>query len=204
MGTDWRDNDPNVEPIVEIYQGDRMSYEKEDAPRAGFPADSGKKPVNIAGWFPKGFINNALDKGYKLGFQSSSDHWSTHISYFVALAEKHDRASILDAAKKRHCYAATDDIVLDVRSGEHVMGDAFKTGAAPVLQMHVVGTKELAKVEVLKDSEVVVTLQPGKAEFKGEWTDPKASEGTHYYYVRVQQTDGQLAWSSPMWITMAK
>ncbi len=29
MGTDWRDNDPKVEPIVEIYQGDRMSYEKE-------------------------------------------------------------------------------------------------------------------------------------------------------------------------------
>ncbi len=28
MGTDWRDNDPEVEPIVEIYQGDRMSYEK--------------------------------------------------------------------------------------------------------------------------------------------------------------------------------
>ena len=27
MGTDWRDNDPEVEPIVEIYQGDRMSYE---------------------------------------------------------------------------------------------------------------------------------------------------------------------------------
>jgi len=27
MGTDWRDNDPVVEPIVELYQGDRMSYE---------------------------------------------------------------------------------------------------------------------------------------------------------------------------------
>ena len=27
MGTDWRDNDPKVEPIVEIYQGHRNSYE---------------------------------------------------------------------------------------------------------------------------------------------------------------------------------
>ncbi len=33
MGTDWRDNDPTVEPIVEIYQGDRNSYEMEEAPR---------------------------------------------------------------------------------------------------------------------------------------------------------------------------
>ena len=27
MGTDWRDNDPKVEPVVEIYQGDRQNYE---------------------------------------------------------------------------------------------------------------------------------------------------------------------------------
>ena len=40
MGTDWRDNDPAVEPIVEIYQGDRMSYEHEGAPRAGYDPKS--------------------------------------------------------------------------------------------------------------------------------------------------------------------
>ena len=28
MGTDWRDNDPVVEPMVEIYQGCRMNYER--------------------------------------------------------------------------------------------------------------------------------------------------------------------------------
>ena len=27
MGTDWRDNDPEVRPLVEIYQGDRVSAE---------------------------------------------------------------------------------------------------------------------------------------------------------------------------------
>ena len=32
MGTDWRDNDPAVEPVVEIYQGGRQSYEKEGGP----------------------------------------------------------------------------------------------------------------------------------------------------------------------------
>ena len=95
QGTDWRDNDPEVEPIVEIYQGDRMSYEMEGAPRAGYEAKSGKEPVNVAGWFPKGFINLALQKGYKLGFQSSSDHWSTHISFFVILSEKRDRKSVV-------------------------------------------------------------------------------------------------------------
>jgi hypothetical protein len=205
MGTDWRDNDPVVEPVVEIYQGDRMSYEKEEAPRAGFDPKSGKKPANIAGWFPKGFVDNALrDKKYRLGFQASSDHFSTHISYCVALAERNDRQGILDALKKRHCYGATDDIIVDVRSGNHIMGDEFKTSQAPTLQMTVIGTAPLARIDILRDSEVVESIKPGKQEYRGSWTDPKPEAGTHYYYVRVLQTDDEIAWASPMWIEYGK
>src|SRR5262249_9815120 len=88
MGTDWRDNDPVREPVVEIYQGDRMSYEKQAAPRAGYDPKSGVKPANIAGWFPLGFVNHALDRGIKFSFQASSDHFSTHISYCFVMAER--------------------------------------------------------------------------------------------------------------------
>jgi hypothetical protein len=205
MGTDWRDNDPQVEPLVEIYQGDRMSYEYPGAPRSGYDPKGEKKPYQIGGWEPKGFVDLALkDKGYRLGFQSSSDHWSTHISFCVALAEKHDREGILDALKKRHVYAATDDIILDVRSGTHLMGDEFKATNAPALDVHVIGTAPIAQIDVLKDSEVVETIKPGKAEHKGTWTDPKPTAGVHYYYVRVQQEDGQLAWGSPLWVDYAK
>ena len=204
MGTDWRDHDPAVEPVVEIYQGDRMSYEYQDAPRAGHSARSGKKPVSLGGWRPAGFVNLALKKGYRLGFQSSSDHWSTHISFCIALAEKHDREGILAALRKRHCYAATDDIIVDVRSGNHIMGDEFKTGDAPALHVTVIGTKVLDRIDILKDSEVVETIKPGGQKYQGDWTDPKPEEGVHYYYIRVQQRDGQLAWASPMWIDYAK
>src|SRR5262249_62342895 len=120
-----------------------------------------KFPANIAGWFPKGYVDEAFKKGYRLGFESSSDHWSTHISYCVALAERHDRAGILEALRKRHCYAATEDIVVDLRSGTHLMGDAFKTDRAPALQMHVIGTGRLARIDILKDSEVAAAIKPG-------------------------------------------
>src|SRR5262249_48360311 len=40
MGTDWRDNDPILEPVVEIYQGDRQNYEMPDAPRSNNAKDS--------------------------------------------------------------------------------------------------------------------------------------------------------------------
>lgn len=207
MGTDWRDNDPKVEPLVEIYQGDRNSYEMEDAPRAGHDPKSGKKPVNLGGWRPKGYINLALAKGYRLGFESSSDHWSTHISFCVALAEKHDRAGILAALKQRHSYGATDNIILDVRCGDRIMGDEFKMKEAPVLNVHVVGTAGLQGIDVIKDGEVAEVLRPekpGDSECKDKWKDPKPQAGVHYYYVRVRQKDGQLAWSSPMWIDYAK
>jgi hypothetical protein len=204
MGTDWRDNDPDVEPVVELYQGDRMSYEKQGAPRTGNDPKSGKPPINLGGWRPRGYVDHALLKGYRLGFVSCSDHWSTHISYAVVLAERNDRASVLEALKRRHCYAATDDIVLDVKSGSHVMGDIFSTSAPPALEIHAVGTGPLEEVDVLRNSEVVETFHPGGAEFKQAWTDPRPAAGTHYYYVRVRQKDGQLAWGSPLWIESGK
>jgi hypothetical protein len=204
MGTDWRDSDPVVEPIVEIYQGDRMSYEYPDCPRAGFGPQSGKTPVQIGGWQPLGFLDNAMKvKGYRLGFQASSDHWSTHISYCIVLAEKHDRESILEAIKKRNVYGATDDIIVDFRSGSHIMGDEFKTTQPPKLEWTVIGTNEIAQIDILKDHEIVETIKPGAQEVRGAWTDPRPSPGVHYYYIRVMQTDGELAWASPMWISYA-
>src|SRR5262249_13950050 len=58
QGTDWRDNDPELEPFVEIYQGDRQSYEYEGAPRSPTPGN-----VAPAGFEPAGFVRNALAKG---------------------------------------------------------------------------------------------------------------------------------------------
>jgi hypothetical protein len=208
MGTDWRDNDPVVEPIVEIYQGDRMSYEHEGAPRAGYDPKTGKEPGNVAGWFPKGFINLALQKGYKLGFQASSDHWSTHISFFVVLVEPskgksiaEDRQAVLDAVKKRHCYGATDNILVDFRCGEAIMGDATTVNGAPSFSINVQGTAPLDKIDMLRDSEVVATLKGKQGpSFAGTWTDPQPQDGTHYYYIRALQADGEIAWASPIWV----
>jgi hypothetical protein len=205
MGTDWRDNDPVVEPIVEIYQGDRMSYELQGAPRAGFDVKSGKLPINVGGWFPEGFIDNALNnKKYKLGFQASSDHWSTHISYFIILAEKNDRDSLLAAVKRRHCYGATDNIIVDFRSGSAIHGDEIKTREAPMVEWNVIGTGKIDKIDILRDSEVVQTFRPKGNESKGDWRDVNPKEGVHYYYIRVLQTDGEIAWASPIWIDYRK
>jgi hypothetical protein len=194
MGTDWRDNDPKVEPIVEIYQGDRQNYEYQGAPRSG---TQGNSP---GGFQPAGFVWNAFAKGYRLGFQASSDHVSTHISYAMVLVERPTREAIMDAFKRRHSYGATDNIILDVRSGDQIMGDEFATRQPPKLEIHAIGTKPIAQVVVVKDNKVVYTATPRKADVTLSWSDNQPRPGVSYYYVRVEQEDGQLAWASPMWI----
>ncbi|MEK7407038.1 MAG: hypothetical protein AAB225_18350 [Acidobacteriota bacterium] len=196
MGTDWRDNDPNLEPVVEIYQGIRQNYEMPGAPRANTAADS------IGGWRPKGFINLALEMGYKMAFQSSSDHVSTHMSYCNVYATAATREALMDAFKKRHVYGATDNILAVMTSGGHMMGDAFSTAQPPELRVKLTGTAPFAKVHVIKDNKYVYSIEPKEREVAFTWRDSAPQRGkTSYYYVRGEQEDGEIVWVSPMWIT---
>ena len=73
-------------------------------------------------------------------------------------------------------------------------------------QMHILnrppGYHPVAKVHVLRDSKYVYTGEPKQQDVKLRYTDADIPAGkTSYYYVRVEQADGNLAWSSPMWIT---
>jgi hypothetical protein len=149
---------------------------------------------------------NAWAKGYKLGVQASSDHSSTHVSYGCLLVENTSRDGILDAIRKRHAYAATDNIVLDfhladLRTGDHLMGDSFSTVDRPKIVFRATGTAPIAKIELIKNNKFVYSLAPNQetAEFTYEDKDAKAGD-SNYYYVRLEQADGQMAWSSPVWV----
>jgi hypothetical protein len=196
MGTDWRDNDPDSEPVVEIYQGDRQNYEMAGAPRSNNEKDS------IGGWRPLGFVNLALGKGYKLAFEASSDHISTHMSYSNLLAKDATREAVLEAFQKRHVYGATDHILAEFSSGPYIMGDAFSSAAAPAFRVKLMGTAPFAKVYVIKDNKYVYTASPGGAAVDFTWRDASPEAGkTSYYYVRGEQQDGEIVWVSPMWVT---
>ncbi len=202
MGTDWRDNDPIVEPMVEIYQGDRQNYERPGAPRCP-TAD-----YAIGGWEPKGFVNLALQKGYRLAFQCSSDHLSTHISYAHVYAENCSREALVKAIKERHIYGSTDNIVAEFTSRADgrtfMLGDAFTSSQPPTFRIKLVGTAPLAKVTLVKDDVEIALPCESKVEVELTWTDPSPAAGkTSYYYVRGEQTDGELVWVSPMWVKYA-
>jgi hypothetical protein len=196
QGTDWRNNDSQVETFVEIYQGDRQDYEMPGAPRANTSADS------ISGYEAAGYVSNALGKGIQLGFEASSDHISTHISFTNLWVTAPTRAGVMDAMKKRRMYGSTDNIVADFRSGNHFMGEAFSATSAPVFTVRLWGTNAFQSVVVVKDNNIVYSTSGDRA-VAFNWQDQTAVKGkTSYYYVRGVQTDGQIVWVSPMWVTM--
>ena len=197
QGTDFRDNDPEVEPLVEIYQGYRTNYEYDGAPRGL----SGEKAHSA------GFYWNALAKGYKLGVHSSSDHVSTHTSYTMVYAPEATRTAIVESMRKRRAYGATDNVLLDYRAidergGVHFMGEAFDAGAAPKFLVKAIGTASIDKIEIVRDGKFVFETRPAGPTAQFTWVDNEQRQGTSWYYVRVMQADGNLAWSSPIWVTL--
>jgi hypothetical protein len=199
MGTDWRDNDPDLEPVVEIFQGARTNYEQLGAPFVADPEKDGPH-VKQAGYQPEGMVSNAWAKGYKLGIITSSDHGSTHISYAMVFTSDPSRQGVLDAIRKRHTYGATDNILLDVRMGKYFMGDEFTLRKPEPIRVKVRGTAKVAKVEIIKDSKVIYATEPKTQDVSFEFADRGEVKGRHYYYVRVQQEDEMIAWSSPFFI----
>jgi hypothetical protein len=204
MGTDWRDNDPELEPIVEIYQGARTSAEHDGAPLS---PTSSRTELWAGGYRPLGYVWNAWAKGYKLGVQASSDHVSTHTSYACVIAEDSSRDALADAMRKRHTYAATTNILMDYRvtadGNTYLQGDAFKTSSLPELTATITGTGPLKKVVVVRDNQYVYSQEPGGETFNLRYRENSLAAGEHYYYVRVEQKDGHLAWSSPVWVQYA-
>jgi len=202
QGTDWKDHDNALEPLVEVYQGHRLVYEHEGGPKA---ATADRLYTHRSGYRPLGFIWRALAKGYRLGFEAASDHTSTHISYSCILTRGDSREELVDAMRKRHTYGATDNIVLDFRVAangkDYLQGDEVPHTGKYVLKVHVQGTGSIDRVAVIHN-ESYAYFAPGnrRKDMDFTYTDPHPAAGENRYYVRVEQEDGNLAWSSPVWI----
>lgn len=205
QGTDWRDNDEALEPMVEIYQGYESNYEHAGAPKAWKEGDKAAHQ----GLRTAGYVWNAWAKGYKLGVQASSDHVSTHTSFACVLAEEFTRKGLVDAMRKRHVYAATDAIIMDYRASlsdsEVMMGDIAASSTNPRLKVKIVGTANIRQIDVVKNNQYVHKLTPGTREASFTFADTAFADGptpdgTNYYYIRAEQVDGEMVWSSPIWV----
>ena len=71
---------------------------------------------------------------------------------------------MLNAIRKRHTYGATDNIILDVRMGEHFMGDEFPLTRRAADEDQGPRAPAVARVDIIKDNKVIYTTQPEQAD----------------------------------------
>ncbi len=202
QGTDWADHNNELEPMVEIYQGLRYAYEHEGAPRA---PSGDKLYTQFSGYRPAGYIWHALAKGFRFGFEAASDHLSTHISYSCIIADNDSREALIDAMRRRHTFGATDNIVMDFRveadGKEYLQGDELTARARYVLVVNAIGTGPIRRADIIHNERYAYTIDPkGKRALRFRYSDPNPISGENRYYVRLLQEDGNIAWSSPVWV----
>ena len=199
QGNDWRDTDAQTQPVAEIYQGARASYEHE-----GAPGSHKRKPGSAidTDYHTEGFIWKAWEKGKRIGTIASSDHGSTHVSFAFVYSDSPSRAGLIEAIRKRRTYGATDNILLDFRAGDHFMGEDFSASAIPDFSIHARGTSAISAISIIRDGAYVFRSAPNQQEVSLTFRDASPRAGSSYYYVRVEQANGQTAWSSPIWITL--
>jgi hypothetical protein len=188
----WEYNDPEIERLVEIYQGCRSTYEYNGAPDPGGRAIYEKDSPN--------FVWNALEKKIKLGFIASSDHGSTHMSFAAVYARTLDRPGVFDGLRSRRTYAATDKILVDFGIGEAIMGQETTVAGKPELNVMVEGTAPIAQIDVIKNGTFAYATKPGVSKTRFTFRDEQWNGDDAFYYVRVIQQDKNMAWASPIWV----
>ena len=239
---DYKDHDPEIERLVEIYSswgssecsvhdGNPYPITPSGLAQGGFvnvPMDSGE--------VPRGFVQRALAMGRRLGFVGGGDDHLGHpgdpvktgpepFAYADGLmglwAPELTREAVFEAMYDRHTYATTGArIVVLFRVAGAFMGDEIEVVERPELadarpiEAFITGEAKLAQVEILRNNEVVYSVRPEGSELSLEWTDEEPLEPLAQtpvdedqppfvqYYLRVLQSDGQMAWASPVWLLL--
>jgi hypothetical protein len=130
------------------------------------------------------------------------------------------REDLVTALRERKTYATTGArILLDFSVSGIEMGDSASTASVECRgTIHAVDA--ICTVEIVRNGESIElpaeacsTLQKADCLDQADtgdvlsvsfhWPDPAPVNEPTYYYLRVRQRDGQVAWSSPVWIKPA-
>jgi len=118
----------------------------------------------------------------------------------AALLNHLDRRSLIDALRERRTYATTGARILLSFSISGIPMGSLGTVKAVGVKAMIHGCSPIKQVEIIKDGEIVFCKEDNKLDISIEWKDPELLKEKHFYYLRVIQKDGQMAWSSPIWI----
>lgn len=165
---------------------------------------------------PGTFVRDALKRGYRLGFTGSGDNHDGHPGNGSAGAAVTGllglygtgltREEVWEALESRRVYATTGaKIILNFQVAGSPMGSEVEwpDGRGPVpIALQAAGCATLKRVEVIRNGEAIFAEKGDGVFARYFLEDPDPPDGTSWYYLKIIQEDGQMAWSSPIWVTV--
>ena len=198
----WDYYNPQFEPVVEIFQDLRGSAEFR-----GCPGTTGWRQTPREGCF----VQDALKKGFKLGFIGGGDHFG--VAMAGVYVENLTRQGLFEAFKRRRCFATTGiKFFLDFRLNEAFMGEVLKRKAVKrrIIYVHVKGPVKIYSITIVRNNKDIYTLSGRNEEESFEYHDEEPWEKlirpreygnpSIYYYLRIIFENGEMGWSSPIWL----
>jgi hypothetical protein len=205
-GGDFPHHDPAIQPVWEVI-----------SVHGCYTAEGGcaAHPPRADHIVPGQFVHDALAAGLRFGFIGSTDSHGLDWHHGIArwrnpfrsglacvFGAEPTRSSILDAIRARRTYATSGArIRLRVELDGAPMGSELPADTRGELLVEVDGTAAIARlVLVTASGETDLPIAPGDARAAVRTPAPPADPPGAYFYLRVEQADGEMAWSSPLWI----
>jgi hypothetical protein len=156
--------------------------------------------------------DKALEAGYHVAFSSDQDNhcanWGTSYTnrtgVLIPNGTRLAESSFLEALRARRVFATMDKgSQLILTANGHLMGERFSNAGALTLVTNFSSTtgKSVASVALLEG----VPGRNGTVSTVSSTAVTRITPvaGEHFYYARVTQTDGNILWSAPVWVTQS-
>ena len=225
---DFENFTPEYEKVVEIYNawGSSECTKAEGNPRPIASKSKNGIKEKAEGSIRRalnqnhrfGFVAGGLDDRdiYSKLFETDQAQYSPGLTAIVSPNQTRD--GLTQALARRSCYATTGPrIIVGLNIAGQPMGSILNTKAKPGLFYnrhltgYIVGTTQVKEVVIIRNGKVYQTLSPTENSYEFAIDDTeeldkialkvKGEEPPFaYYYMRVMQADGHIAWSSPIWV----
>src|SRR5512137_2209339 len=98
--------------------------------------------------------------GIHIGAIASSDHGMVHSAYAGVYCSELSRAGVMEGLKSRRTFGSMDRMVIEFRLGDRLLGEEVKIKASAAFNVLVESPKPLRKIQIVKNSALVHTLNP--------------------------------------------
>jgi len=219
--------DETMVRLMEVHSACHSNYESLKTAKRYFAEYSGPGTYSYGGSASRRVtrksVQDVLARGWRIGLISGSDCHAGHPggnnggrrrpgrikgSLVGVYAPELTREAVWDALWNRRCYGTTGErIIVYLEVNGHPMGEEFAVSRrVRKLPLHIfaAGTDAIERIDIVRNNRDIHTIEAPGLIYEGDFEDAVPFDESFgpvaWYYLRVVQKDGHLAWSSPVWV----